>query len=244
MTRRNPFLGMDRPGASTRLFLLPHAGGSAAVFRDWLDAGAGIDVRAVRYSGRAERLDDPLPESLHDLADDLAAAITSLPHLPFVLLGHSMGALVAFETARLLVAQGHPGPEALVVAGCTPPQSTRPPFPHDLSDDALIALLREEGADVRALADHEMRDLVLPAVRADLAATARYRVAAGPTLACPITVLSGKDDRGLDPFDLEDWCAHTTGRCDLRGLTGGHHFLDEHRNALLDELRQHPTTPA
>ncbi|PRY39664.1 thioesterase II family protein [Umezawaea tangerina] len=238
-----PFLGKGRPGASTRLFLLPHAGGSAAVFRDWLDAGAGLEVRAVRYPGRAERLADPPPESVQELADDVAVAITSLPRLPYVLLGHSMGALVAFETARALVRRGHPGPESLVVAGCAAPRSPRPPFPDHLPDDDLVSLLRKEGADVRALADPEMRELVLPAVRADLAATARYRMAPGPPLDCPITVLSGVDDRGLDPARLRDWRAHTTARCDLRQLAGGHHFLHEHRDALLGELRPRPTTP-
>lgn len=237
MTSSRWFLGKTLPSASARLVLLPHAGGSAATFRAWSTAGSGLEVLAVRYPGRAERLAEDPPHSLLDLASDLAGAVSELNPLPFVLFGHSMGALVAFETCRKLAELGQRPPEALFVAGCAAPHIARRPMPEHLSDDALIDLLRSAGADTSALADDEMRELVMPSVRADLLATSRYRPAQGSRLTVPIIVSSGEDD-ALEPEHLTDWQFHTEASCDWHRFTGGHFFHDKHRIELLNLMKR------
>jgi len=232
------FLGKTIPEASARLVLLPHAGGSAATFREWLTAGNSLEVLAVRYPGRAERLAEDPPQSLRDLAADLAEAVSELNPLPFVLFGHSMGALIAFETCRRLAELRRRTPEALFAAGCAAPHIARQPIPDHLSDDSLIDLLRSDGADTSALADDEMRELVMPSVRADLLATSRYRPPQGARLVVPIIVSSGEDDDALEPEHLTSWQLHTEASCDWYRFTGGHFFLDEHRIELLNLIKR------
>jgi thioesterase domain-containing protein len=51
---------------------------------------------------------EPIPDSIEQLAiDRLSLILEAQPHGPYVLGGHCVGALVAFEAARMLVAAGH-----------------------------------------------------------------------------------------------------------------------------------------
>ncbi|RII89311.1 thioesterase II family protein, partial [Clavibacter michiganensis] len=86
------------------------AGGAATAYRGWAPfAPRGVEVLAVQYSGRGDRYGDPVSPDLDTLAAEVAEAVDALPErLPVVLFGHSMGALVAYETARVLAARGRP----------------------------------------------------------------------------------------------------------------------------------------
>lgn len=89
----------------TRLVCFPFAGDAlpASAFRRWqrhLQHETALWV--VRYPGRAERMDDPHPEAVEDLVSELADAFRRERAAPTLFLGHSMGALVAFELARRL----------------------------------------------------------------------------------------------------------------------------------------------
>ena len=49
--------------------------------------------------GREERLGEKLITDMSQLVDDLVEEITTYSDLPFAFFGHSMGAIVAYETA-------------------------------------------------------------------------------------------------------------------------------------------------
>src|SRR3546814_4467064 len=89
-----------RPAAELRLFCFPHAGGAASSYFAWAGALEAVDVLAVQPPGREGRLAEPLIADMTTLLDRLVAAIEPQLDRPFVFFGHSMGALVAFETAR------------------------------------------------------------------------------------------------------------------------------------------------
>ena len=79
--------------AATQLLCLSHAGGSASYFFGVSKAlSPEIDVLAVQYPGRQDRLREPCLRSVHELADQLVAAIEPLTGRPITLFGHSLGA--------------------------------------------------------------------------------------------------------------------------------------------------------
>ncbi len=207
--------------------MFPHAGGAASTYSHWFDLANGdVEIRSVQYPGRETRLRELPPHSVGELADGLARAIAAdEPGPDVVFFGHSMGGLVAFEVARRLRDLGQPSPRQLFVAACAAPGIRRIEGVSKLSDEELIDwLIHEDEAAAEALAHPELAALVLPPVRADLAAVETYEVVPGRPLDCPITVLTGADDTVQGP-GISGWREHTTGEFGHHEFPGGHFFV-------------------
>src|SRR6201996_4298904 len=91
--------GARRSGATV---VFPHAGAAAASYRELATAlAAGVDTYIVQYPQRADRLSDPAPDTGYRPALGLFEAGPWCRVAPLRLFGHSMGAVVAFEFARI-----------------------------------------------------------------------------------------------------------------------------------------------
>lgn len=100
----------DLPGEGEQrvsLLVLPHAGGNAHAYAEWR-AYLPADVRLLigQYPGRGARFAEDLPRDVADLAGPVVAALPAGATDELVVLGHSMGSLVAFEVVRALQAAG------------------------------------------------------------------------------------------------------------------------------------------
>src|SRR4051812_19942115 len=102
---RRWFPGISSAGpGEVRLYCLPHAGGSASAFASLKTAARarGLSVIAAEYPGHGTRLREPLAESVEDLAEALVGALPPwAPETPPILLGYSMGGLIAFRATQL-----------------------------------------------------------------------------------------------------------------------------------------------
>ncbi|MFD6097662.1 thioesterase II family protein [Nocardiopsis flavescens] len=226
----------DRPHARTTLVLFPHAGGTANFYRDWsADLPAEYALAAVQYPGRETRLREPLPERLEDLADGAAAALEGHLTGPYALFGHSMGSLVAYETA-LRLAAGPLGPPVRLFASARRPPGREGTVSgvHLLDDDGLVAVIEKLGGTPPGLLDDpDLRSLVLPAVRADYRNIAAYRPGDPVPLDVPVTALAGADDPSVAPAEVDGWGAFTTRGHVLEVLPGDHFFPVRRRAEVL-----------
>jgi len=141
---------LPQPNARLRLVCLPHAGGSAAAFRDWGTHLPGLEVHAVRYPGRAERIDEPTPSDIVEMAGQIAEAVA--PLAPLALFGHSLGAVVALETARALDVGGTPVEHLIASGSRAGPLPVPDPDPPAPGDPASVRQLIELGGTDPALA--------------------------------------------------------------------------------------------
>ncbi|MDD2058577.1 alpha/beta fold hydrolase [Pseudomonas sp. GD03860] len=210
---------------------------------------AWLDIRPLELPGRGSRAAEPLATDLVDLAAQLARELRGETYKPYALFGHSMGSLLAFELACALRAQGLPAPRALLVSGgSAPAQRDYLRFRQPLDDAQLMAELASlQGTPLEALQDPELMRLALPVLRADFLLCGRYRCQPTAPLQCPLHVLAGRDDRASEAHLLA-WREHAGGGFSLQLFAGGHFFIQEQEQAVLDHLvaclGPHVTTPA
>jgi pyochelin biosynthesis protein PchC len=221
------------PGRATRLVCLPHAGGSVTAYHPLSAALAtDVDVVAVQYPGRQDRRGEACVEDIDELADRVVEALAheAPATQPFALLGHSMGAIVAFEVARRLEAgAGVPPPVRLFASGRRAPSRYRHENLHERGADALLGELRAlDGTHAQLLEDPEVLAMFLPSLMGDYRAIETYRSAPGATVACPVTALVGDEDPRATLDEVRAWADHTTGGFEMHVFAGGHFFLNDH----------------
>ena len=214
----------------------PHAGGSANYFQPWSRImPAGTQLCAVQYPGRQDRVNEPCAKTMADIVDPVVNELLRRPSFAgLVLLGHSMGAVIAFEVVRAL--EKHRGPvRRLIVTGRRPPHLESRGLVHEGGDEAILAdAVRLGGLDESVLEDASIRDLLLVPMRADYALADTYVPSDDSPLLSPITALNGDQDPEVSPAEAAEWSGYTCSDFRSEVIAGGHFFL---RDAPLVALR-------
>ena len=233
-----------RPMASLRLLCIAYAGGGALTFRPWVALlPAHVEAYAVQLPGREDRLRESPLVAWPAMMSALAEAIRPLPCMPTAVFGHSLGAVIGLELARWMH-RDQPGRLVHLFASGRPWPGDPPPEDCAVrellaggSDEALLQELdRRYGSMSTNLAHPEIRELMMPVLRADLRLLAAHRYAPAPPLECALTVFAGTEDHTTPIASLDGWCNETRGETAVRMLEGQHFFLDSHRDLLLAEI--------
>ena len=228
--RPSPWVVIPRPtpNARLRLFCFPFAGGSASVFAPWgRHMPPEVELVAVQLPGRESRLGETPYSDMVALTQTLGTELAPFMDRPFALFGHSNGALMAFELARLLRRTGRRMPEHLWASGRPAPQLqlTDPPL-HALPEpEFLEGLRRFNGTPEEVLRNPEIMELIAPMLRADFSLGETYGYTPEPPLAVPISAYGGERDDEVPPEQVEAWREQTSAAFELRMFPGDHFFL-------------------
>ncbi len=223
-----------RSRGDLRLFCFPYAGGGALAYRSWIGAMPGVTVTPVLLPGRETRSSEQPFEDMRELIEALTSAIRPFVEAPYAFFGHSMGSGIAFELARSLRKIGAPMPRVLIVSSARAPQDrTEASRKREPTDAELIGELTGLGALTQ-----EALKLTLPLLRADSRLYRNYVYQPGAPLEIPIVAYCGAADPSISPEQLDRWREQTTASFTRREFEGGHFYLAENRDAVLEALRK------
>lgn len=225
-----------RGTADVRLVCFAFAGGAASSFQPWLRSlRAGVELAGVQLPGRENLAHHPFITDFRPLLAAVVTAVRSAIDGPFALFGHSLGALLAFETARALRRERVRQPLALAVAGARAPHvaSTEPPL-GDAPEEVFLAKMREYGGTPDGVLTREkVARHFLPRLRADHAVFESYRYEPQAPLSVPVLALGGADDRVAPAHLLAGWREQTSATCLIESMPGAHFFIHQAREAVV-----------
>lgn len=233
---------VENADAGVQFFVFPHAGGSALGYRGWLDSvGSGWESRVLQLPGRQERLEEPAFTSLEPLMALLVERFEAeLDGRPYVLFGHSFGALLAYRLTRELEQCGVQGPEVLGVSGWAPKlvASDELAGVADMTDEEILARVGEFGLVPDGVVGREMLSTVMPSLRGDFMTAGDY-VDDGAVVSSPVAAYGGVADRVVGPGGLEVWAERTEDFLGVSEFPGDHFYLFEHAVAVQSSLERH-----
>lgn len=219
------------------LLCLPFAGAGASFYMPWRSLGVeGLDVRPVQLPGR-ERLVDQAPYTDVQAAADglLPSALEAAGEGPVLVFGHSLGAILAYELAHRIADHGANEVVHLFVSGSQGPWNGRTERATGLDDDAFLARVQEfAGYRHPAFDIPEMRELLLPTLRADVEMHEAYVPTSDRRLAAPITSVRGVDDHLVSAEAADRWRDATSETFTAVDVPGGHMYLDTDAASLLE----------
>lgn len=229
-----------RSTPAERLFCFAHAGGHSVAFRQWPGGLPDrIEVICVQLPGRANRLREPPIASMDELVSRLVSVLAPELERPFAFFGHSMGAVLAWAVARALAEHGHPMPSQLLLSGRRGPRvpHREPPLSGLSNPEFIATIMRRYGGIPHELLRHpDVMELLLPAMRADIAAIENFEPPRQTKLPIPIAAFGGIDDHMITRADMAAWSEETSREFRLRLFPGGHFYLEEQRAELLAEI--------
>ncbi|MBL3669469.1 thioesterase [Streptomyces sp. M2CJ-2] len=222
------------------LVCVPFAGGGAGFYRAWKQLpSAAPRIVPIQLPGREERfVDEPFRDAV-EAAAALAPLVVEATRGggPVALFGHSLGAVLAYELARRLEQDEACDLRHLFVSGSPGPWTGRTDRATGLDDEEFLARVQEfAGYQHEALADPDMRELLLPMLRADVEMHENYKPVSDEPLRIPVTSLRGADDTLVSAEQAGEWRSATGGPFRYVEMPGGHMYLVDSPLPLLEAV--------
>lgn len=226
----------------SRLLCFPWCGaGASALRRLTTHLPADVDVLLVQLPGREERFGQRPLLTMDDVVAHVTSALAQEPDLPLALFGHSMGAVVAYDVAHALQAQGERPPQLLMVSGHGAPRQRAATDPqwHLAPEEELVAQLAELGGTQSGLLqDKAALQAILPALRADYQVLESRPWTVRAPLACPIVACCSTGDTTVEIQRMDHWRHLTDGPFELHWFDGDHFYLSRDPQPLARRMSQ------
>ena len=224
-----------------RLFCLPHSGGGAsfyARFQEYL--GEKIEVCPIQYPGHDTRAREPLIHTAEELAEAMLEGIIPLTEdLPYAVFGHSLGAIMAYETVKQIQEYELDLPKQLFLSAAGV-KFIQPPVPVSRQDDATLAdtMLHFGGFDAEEVLHTEVfGEFYAKVIRNDFGIIENYEIDPAFKLDVPIRVYSAEQDDNILIEDIRRWEEHTTQGISFRQYPGNHFYIKNKEREVCQDIK-------
>ncbi|MBJ6998655.1 thioesterase [Streptomyces sp. CRPSP2-6A1] len=223
-----------------RLYCMPPAGMSASFFHAFTShLPDAVSVHGLQLPGRGRATGTPVHTDPRHLGQLLADRIRhdDSGH-PYAVFGHSVGALIAYETVTCLVRQGHRPPTLLALSAMAAPH-----HPDFAAKAPNVLLGGRKGLEelFGRLPDHAGHgpDALISAwipMLADLLLALQFRPHQGPPLDTQFALYGGEEDPVISPEALAGWNDISSQPATPRFFPGDHTYLLDNVEAISSRL--------
>lgn len=193
-----------------------------------------IRTTIIELPGRGARFHEPLLISIEDMVHDVFKNRSIQFDAPYILFGHSMGALLGYLLIKKIIQQGLAAPRHVFFTGCPPPSAKKEiSGSHLLSDDEFKNMLKHLGGITDDILDNkDLFELFLPVLRADFKAVDLYVYNNDNKFDIPITVIGGNKDSYISNH-LSDWSFETNAEAQIIQMEGDHFFIFKNQAEII-----------
>ncbi|QNU67643.1 thioesterase [Ruminiclostridium herbifermentans] len=215
-----------------KLFCLPHAGGSAAIYYKWKKyIDSNIEVTPLELAGRGRRISESFYESILSAVDGMYNTIKPIIRdCDYAFYGHSMGTIIAFELCRKIMDTNERQPLHLFVSGRYPPSIKRAErYLSRLPDNMFLEeICKLGGTSDELIKNKELCDIFVPILKADYRIIEEYKyIDCDKKFNYGITVFNGKADPEVFYNEVKEWEKHTLLQCPIYEFEGDHFFIND-----------------
>ena len=212
--------------SNIQLLVLPHAVGSLGSYIKFKKI-KNLNLINYELPGRGTRFG----ESIKDMSQITNEAIEYIDFSrEYILFGHSMGALIAYEICCAIEEGNFPKPIKIILSGQNPPV-----FNEELNDfkmftiDESINYFGEMGGTSKEVLNNtEMMDIYTDILNKDLLFLNQYlKKFQFKKIETDLEIWFGKEDESLSTKNRSNWKNFTNGKCDFLQFEGGHFYINE-----------------
>jgi len=194
----------------------------------------------MELPGRGDRLLEPLLLDVNSMVDDLFIRLKDNINKPYIIYGHSMGAILSYLVVKKLEENNFPLPLHLIITGCEGPsaKNEKQTIRSQLSNDDLIEELKTLGGiPDEVFEDISFHNFFAPILRADFKAVEDYQYLKGDPLNVPICVLFGEEE----DFSLTEallWKEESNCEVEVIQFPGDHFFIFKHQKQIMNIIQK------
>jgi len=226
------------------LIVFPHAGGFAGYYSFMKEFSfcQFSDVYIYEYPGRGRKSMEKPCESLNELSIRAALELESvIGNQECVFFGHSMGALVAYETIKAIFNRQGKMPKLFIASGEVAPDNYKGVDVDYNSEEAVCNYICSMGGTSAELLEiPEAKDFFVPIIQMDLKIASNYT----PThfseqpLTEYVLVMYGELDLDITNDNIKNWIK--VGRKSLGNkiFSGNHFYMNENQEEFLIYIDQ------
>lgn len=227
------------PQAILRIFCFPHSGGGASTYFPWVDKlSSSLELVSIQLPGRENRFYESLVNDLDVITAELCKEFEQYKEKPFIVFGHSLGALLCYEFVKGLHKFYNIYPKHMFISAAKAPHL---PFRikklSHLSDDKVIKELSIYGEIDQTLRENpQILSMFLPIFRSDFSIGENYFYKKTPLPSFNITAFYGENDPTVKEEEINAWQKHTAGCFRSLSFEGGHFFIKDKQDEILKEI--------
>ena len=186
-----------------------------------------LEILAPQLPGREKRFPEEPYRDVEEAISGILPEVMKMlrPYNRAIIFGHSLGAVLAFELAHRLTAK-EGWIEHMVVSGSPGPWTPRQRRATGLDVAAHRTGKRVAGYDHPALNDPDMREMLLPLLRADVEMHKNYYTPESRILNVPITSVRGSFDELVSDEEAAQWQSATRLPVQMLEIPGRTHVPD------------------